>query len=75
LIATVIVAYGGWTSMREEGTTFEAARDQLQSRYAQQPVPERRPLSEPRSIPGPESAPEPEPFEEDEPPSRPPPPV
>jgi hypothetical protein len=75
LIATVIVAYGGWTSMREEGTTFGAARDQLQSRYAQQPVPERRPLSEPRSTPGPQSAPEPEPFEEDEPPSRPPPPA
>jgi hypothetical protein len=75
LIATVIVAYGGWTSMREEGTTFEAARDQLQSRYAQQPAPERRPLSEPRSTPGPQAAPEPEPFEEDEPRSRPPPPA
>jgi hypothetical protein len=75
LIAAVIVAYGGWASMREEGTTFEAARDQLQSRYAQQPVPERRPPSEPRSTPGPQSAPEPEPFEEDEPPSRPPPPA
>jgi hypothetical protein len=75
LIATVIVAYGGWTSMREEGTTFEAARDQLQSRYAQQPAPERRPLSEPRSTPGPQAASEPEPFEEDEPPSRPPPPA
>jgi hypothetical protein len=75
LIATVIVAYGGWTSMREEGTTFEAARDQLQSRYARRPAPEPRPLSEPRSTPGPQSAPEPEPFEEDEPPSRPPPPA
>jgi hypothetical protein len=75
LIATVIVAYGGWTSMREEGTTFDAARDQLQSRYARRPAPEPRPLSEPRSTPGPQSAPEPEPFEEDEPPSRPPPPA
>jgi hypothetical protein len=75
LIATVIVAYGGWTSMREEGTTFEAARDQLQSRHARRPAPEPRPLSEPRSTPGPQSAPEPEPFEEDEPPSRPPPPA
>jgi hypothetical protein len=75
LIATVIVAYGGWASMREEGTTFGAARDQLQSRYAQQPVRERRPSSEPRSAPESQPAPEPEPFAEDEPPSRPPPPV
>jgi hypothetical protein len=34
LIGALVVAYGGWQSMKEEGTTFEAARDQLQSRYA-----------------------------------------
>src|SRR2546426_923174 len=28
-----LVAYGGWESMKEEGTTFDQARDQLQSRY------------------------------------------
>jgi hypothetical protein len=80
LIAAVIVAYGGWISMREEGTTFEAARDQLQSRYARRPAPQRSPepetpyAPEPQSAPEPEpqSAQEPEPFEEDEPPSRPP---
>jgi hypothetical protein len=59
LIAAVIVAYGGWISMREEGTTFEAARDQLQSRYVRRPVPERRPQAEPRTAPEPETAPEP----------------
>ena len=40
LIASLIVAYGGWESMREEGTTFDQARDQLQSRYARRPAPE-----------------------------------
>jgi hypothetical protein len=77
LIAAVIVAYGGWISMREEGTTFEAARDQLQSRYVRRPVPERRPQAEPRTAPEPETAPperppasEPEPFaSEPEPPA------
>ena len=34
LVARALVAYGGWDSMKEEGTTFDAARDQLQSRYA-----------------------------------------
>jgi hypothetical protein len=33
LIGALVVAYGGWQSMQEEGTTFEDARDQLQSRY------------------------------------------
>jgi hypothetical protein len=40
LIASVVVAYGGWDSMQEEGTTFDHARDQLQSRYARRPAPE-----------------------------------
>jgi hypothetical protein len=51
LIASLIVAYGGWDSMKEEGTTFDSARDQLQSRYA------RRPAPEPRTVPTPESRP------------------
>jgi hypothetical protein len=38
LIAAVVVAYGGWQSMQEEGTTFEEARDQLQSRLGEQSV-------------------------------------
>ena len=39
LIAALIVAYGGWDSMKEEGTTFDSARDQLRSRYARQQAP------------------------------------
>jgi len=33
LISAAVVAYGGWEAMKEEGTTFDEARDQLQSRY------------------------------------------
>jgi hypothetical protein len=40
LIASLVVAYGGWDSMQEEGTTFDSARDQLASRYARRPPPE-----------------------------------
>ena len=67
LIAAVIVAYGGWISMREEGTTFEYARDQLRARYGQRPAPA------PRPAPEPSSAPEPEAFEEEDRPGSPPP--
>jgi hypothetical protein len=31
LIGAAVIAYGGWRSMQEEGTSFEAARDQLRS--------------------------------------------
>jgi hypothetical protein len=80
LIAAVIVAYAGWISMREEGTTFEAARDQLQSRYARRPAPPRTREPETPYAPEPQSATEPEQqsasdpeaFEDDEPPSGPP---
>jgi hypothetical protein len=75
LIAALVVAYGGWISMREEGTTFEAARDQLQSRYSRRPAPERSAAPEPGYAPAPPAAAEPEPFAEDEPPSPPPPPA
>jgi hypothetical protein len=34
LVGAAIVAYGGWESMKEEGTTFDEARDQLRSRYS-----------------------------------------
>jgi hypothetical protein len=32
LIASGVIAYGGWEAMKEEGTTFEEARDQLRDR-------------------------------------------
>jgi hypothetical protein len=69
LIASLIVAYGGWDSMKEEGTTFDHARDQLQSRYA------RRPAPEPHTAPGPVEAPSAsdQPVDEPSPPSTPPP--
>jgi hypothetical protein len=37
LIGAAIVAYGGWQSMKEEGTTFDDARRQLRARYGQSP--------------------------------------
>jgi hypothetical protein len=72
LLAAVMIAYGGWDSMREEGTTFEAARDQLQSRYAQRPVPERRTAPEPEAAPEPGFTSEPEAAADHEPERRPP---
>jgi hypothetical protein len=32
LISSAVIAYGGWEAMREEGTSFEQARDQLRDR-------------------------------------------
>jgi hypothetical protein len=32
LISSAAIAYGGWDAMREEGTSFEDARDQLRDR-------------------------------------------
>jgi hypothetical protein len=32
LISSAVIAYGGWEAMREEGTSFEEARDQLRDR-------------------------------------------
>jgi hypothetical protein len=77
LIAAGIVAYGGWESMKEEGTTFDSARDQLQSRYSGRAAPEARPRSEPVAAPSgePEHTPPSEPGAADEPESRPPPPT
>ena len=31
LIGAAVIAYGGWQSMQEEGTTFDDARDQLRT--------------------------------------------
>jgi hypothetical protein len=69
LIASLIVAYGGWDAMKEEGTTFDSARDQLQARYARRPAPDPRP-SAPTSEPAPAPA---RPADEPQPPSTPPP--
>jgi hypothetical protein len=70
LIAALVVAYGGWDSMREEGTTFEGARDQLQSRYGRRPAPEPRAPEQPPAAP---DAPAEESLPPEEPPIRPPP--
>src|SRR5688500_7628495 len=35
LIAAAVVAYGGWESMKEEGTTFDEAGRQLRTRYTE----------------------------------------
>ena len=54
LIGAVAVAYGGWQSMQEEGTTFDEARDQLQGRFGNGDVASRRaagPASGPASPP------------------------
>jgi hypothetical protein len=72
LIAALVVAYGGWESMKEEGTTFGAARDQLRSRYAGAPEPGRRAGPEQAAAAEPQQ-PAAEPREDDEPFSQPPP--
>ena len=43
LISSAVIAYGGWEAMKEEGTSFEDARDQLRDRtQTGQPAPTRR---------------------------------
>jgi hypothetical protein len=57
LIGAVIVAYGGWQSMKEEGTTFEAAREQVRTSVASQSAPPAdtvAPPGPPRDEPPPE---------------------
>jgi hypothetical protein len=58
LIAAAIVAYGGWQSMKEEGTTFDDARDQLRTSMASQDAPPAEPV-EPPGPPRDEAPPEP----------------
>jgi hypothetical protein len=57
LISTAVIAYGGWESMREEGTSFEEARDQLRSRMAQPDRPTPAPPGPTATPPGPPGAP------------------
>ena len=71
LIGAAVVAYGGWQSMQEEGTTFEDARDQLRNddgarRDAPPPSPSQpsgpprdEPPPEPGDMPGSETSPPP----------------
>jgi hypothetical protein len=65
LISAVVVAYGGWRSMQEEGTSFEEARDQLQSRFGEE-------RARPGDQPGPEPPGPPPPAREAPAPSPPP---
>ena len=67
LIASAVIAYGGWESMREEGTSFEDARDQLRNRT---PSPAAPPPPAAHVDETPASEPEPE-AEVSKPPPRP----
>jgi hypothetical protein len=58
LIGAVIIAYGGWRSMQEEGTTFDEARDQLRTSLASDDAPPAEPV-EPSGPPRDEPPPEP----------------
>jgi hypothetical protein len=66
LVGALGIAYGGWQSMQEEGTSFEQARDQLGDRFGERATPSRpaggRPPTapdEPGPGPGPSSPPPP----------------
>jgi hypothetical protein len=58
LISSAVIAYGGWDSMREEGTSFEDARDQLRSRGPAAPAAPAEPGPVAPSEPVAERAPE-----------------
>ena len=49
LIASAVIAYGGWEAMREEGTSFDDARDQLRDRM--QGGRSARPAAQPAAAP------------------------
>jgi hypothetical protein len=49
LIASAVIAYGGWEAMREEGTSFDDARDQLRDRM--QGGRSARPAAQPAAVP------------------------
>jgi hypothetical protein len=59
LISSAVIAYGGWEAMREEGTTFDDARDQLRTRMQggepAAPAPGPAASTEPSAEPLPES--------------------
>jgi hypothetical protein len=65
LVSAAVVAYGGWQSMQEEGTTFEQARDQLQTRFGD---PRSMGSAPPGSGGPPHQAPSPPPASEEGPP-------
>ena len=78
LISSAVIAYGGWEAMREEGTSFEEARDQLRDRVrGDEPAaaPQAGRPAEPAAPPPPGPAAPAEPIEPppDEPRSQPPP--
>ena len=78
LISSAVIAYGGWEAMREEGTSFEDARDQLRDRArGDEPAaaPQAGRPAEPAAPPPPGPAAPAEPIElpPDEPRSQPPP--
>ena len=58
LVGAGIVAYGGWQSMQDEGTSFEDARDQLRTSIATQDAPPADPVT-PTGPPRDEAPPEP----------------
>jgi hypothetical protein len=70
LISAVVVAYGGWQSMQEEGTTFEQARGRLQGRFADEGPPPAAPSGAEPDAPAP--PPPPRASEESGPPGPPP---
>jgi hypothetical protein len=45
LIGSAVVAYGGWRSMQEEGTSFDDARDQLRTRMSNREAPPADPVT------------------------------
>jgi hypothetical protein len=52
LISSAVIAYGGWEAMKEEGTSFEDARDQLRDRaQSGQPAGPSAPTSRPTDRP------------------------
>ena len=66
LIGAAMIAYGGWQSMQEEGTSFEDARDQLKTSMGTSDAPPAEPVApagpprdepppEPGDTPGPET--------------------
>ena len=77
LISSAVIAYGGWEAMREEGTSFEDARDQLRDRVrGDEPAtaPQAgRPAEPAAPAPGPAAPAEPIEPPPDEPRSQPPP--
>jgi hypothetical protein len=58
LISSAVIAYGGWEAMKEEGTSFDDARDQLRTRMQGTGEPAAPAASAP--APPPEGEPQPE---------------